>query len=433
MGMSAPVGSIAPRGLPGPIGAANDNFPIGGYRPPANDNFPGVGRPIPPARGRGGVGLGLGAAMGAFAVGYSIGYWIFSTTANPNHSGWGLIAECLGDRPLEFMGINPLYCGPLVSVTPGGIIEDPTSWSINWYSNYPDADYPYRLAQRWGKTKPYPYNGEPHPDIPLLVRQVVPLPYAPGFENPTPFPWSPGWRNASPRPYFPPVPVPVPDPYAPGEPVPPGPVPNKPPRPQPQPEPEPGPVPVPVVPPVPVRPPLPRPGPRPSPNPPPAPDEPPVVHVLPSAPPSRPPPRTRERKFVVGFPAGVALTWVNDITEVRDFVDALESGLPFEDRAKPVWVPGGDKWNWVRVAHKTASGKTYYTWERQLGHYRPPTLQEQAQAIYQNIDNMQWDTAFGALLTEQAKDMFYGRLGRITAGANRRRGMPGGIALGPAF
>ena len=118
----------------------------------------------------------------------------------------------------------------------------------------------------------------------------------------------------------------------------------------------------------------------------------------------RPPgPRTKERKFALTV-SGVGRLILGHVTEGIDTIQAIYDALPLKLRQR-LW--------------------------RMNGNYMSPL--DKALAIYRYINDIDPQKAVENLVYEQIEDYVYGRLGRITAEANKRRGFPGGLELGPAL
>lgn len=113
----------------------------------------------------------------------------------------------------------------------------------------------------------------------------------------------------------------------------------------------------------------------------------------------RPPPKgTKEKKLAVAI-GGVGADIVNWLSEGVDAANAVWDAMP----------------DWFKKAHR---GKG---------------LAERMQLLYNNLDLLDTNQALWNLLNEQGKDKYYAMWGKLTAKANRKRGMPGGLALGPAL
>ena len=102
--------------------------------------------------------------------------------------------------------------------------------------------------------------------------------------------------------------------------------------------------------------------------------------------PRRPPPAgTKERKFVFAPHAASAVVRIfGGITEIGDFVDSLYFAIP---------------------KHLRPQGKQKLT--------------AKMQAIYDHFWSMDFNKAVQNLVENEAKDRFYGKLGKLTAQANR--------------
>lgn len=107
--------------------------------------------------------------------------------------------------------------------------------------------------------------------------------------------------------------------------------------------------------------------------------------------------RGKEKKFAVAIGGRLARA-VNLISEASDWSDCLNASLP----------PG------TRLPGSAGSAKHVENW-------------------YANLDKMDLGAFLTCAAANEAEDRFFGKLGRITGRANRNRGKPGGIALGPAL
>lgn len=294
-----------------------------------------------------------------------------SYMARPNIAispGWHLAADC-ANGPGNFMGsfADPVYCGPLVAEpTPGGILGDPTSYNIKFYQFHPELGLgEWRFHELWSAVRWDGLHLFPAPDV---VYDVAAMPL------PDPWPWNIGWRAARTRVGWQyPLENSVLEPDV---------------RPQPRPR---------------------------------------VPDVTVSFPPVTPQPPGKGRKEVklqaVGRLAGLGWAAANIASELVDFIQALNKGLPPALRAKPVWVSGGSEWNWTRGL----SGQ----WHKEKGYYRAPTPQEVASNIYDHWDQMNWGTALGAVAQNEVQDRLFGTLGRYMKKASVRSGRPIGYGAGP--
>lgn len=125
-----------------------------------------------------------------------------------------------------------------------------------------------------------------------------------------------------------------------------------------------------------------------------------------------PPPGVKERKFVLAIGNKGPARIVNFIGEGPDIADCLHSALPKALQA-------------ARVAQYDSRSGNHYT--------RKASIWEKSKAVYENFDSIDIGAALACLAANQAEDNFYGRVGRLTGRANRRRGFSGGVALGPAL
>ena len=137
----------------------------------------------------------------------------------------------------------------------------------------------------------------------------------------------------------------------------------------------------------------------------------PVPRPEPEAPPVRPRPPgkgTKERKFVlaIGQRSLVGLG-VNLVTESLDVLNCLNDSLPRKYRPTP-HVDGKGKW------HRA-------------------TPQQIAYNLYLHHDKIDPVALLQCMIANQVEDYAIGKLGQLTAKANRRRGRMHGFALGPAL
>ena len=118
----------------------------------------------------------------------------------------------------------------------------------------------------------------------------------------------------------------------------------------------------------------------------------------------RPPSKhTKERKFAITI-SGIGRLIVNGATETMDAVQSLYDALPASLRARLF---------------------------REHGGYMSPL--DKAEAVYRYINEIDGQKAVQNLIYNEIEDRIIGRLGRTVAAANRRRGSPGGLQLGPAL
>lgn len=124
----------------------------------------------------------------------------------------------------------------------------------------------------------------------------------------------------------------------------------------------------------------------------------------------------RDKKvLVVAFPPGTLKKIVGGITEGMDLVSCLHAGLPALYQAQAKYHPKAER--------------------RLGGHGRKvePSLQRKFDAVWRNLDRINVGNAIYECAKEQAKDIFYGRLGRTSAKLSRRAGFSHGFQLGPAL
>lgn len=125
------------------------------------------------------------------------------------------------------------------------------------------------------------------------------------------------------------------------------------------------------------------------------------VRPNPGVRPYRPEPPGRyvkEQKFALAVP-GAAATLLSWLTEGLDAFHGVYRALP----------------EWFRYEHRYATGA------------------ERAMLLYENFHLVDPAQALWNILSDQGKDRYWAMWGQLTAKANRRRGMPGGLALGPAL
>ena len=118
-------------------------------------------------------------------------------------------------------------------------------------------------------------------------------------------------------------------------------------------------------------------------------------------PPALPKKEEKEKKFIIRGPLRSAL---NFFTETGDVVDCLFKALPSGVRAK-----------------------AYDFYDGRLG------KGAKAMWAYDYFDSLDWLTFSTCAVENSVEDYVYGRLGRFTAEANRRRGNLAGLEVGPAL
>ena len=125
------------------------------------------------------------------------------------------------------------------------------------------------------------------------------------------------------------------------------------------------------------------------------------------------PPRagTKERKQVLAIRGAVAFVF-NGVTESLDALNCAHSALPKSLQKKPRYDP------------------TRYNGQ---GGYRRATPQEIAAQVYKHFDQVDVAALMSCLVQNHFEDMAIGKLGKITAKANRKRGNFAGLAFGPAL
>lgn len=280
---------------------ANDNRPLRA----ANDNLPGSfkpARPYGPRPASFGYRPGISPALLVYSQlqsrleGWALyefqqllrGITYIGAPNVNNSPGWHKTADC-ANGPGNFMGsfADPVYCGPIPEPSPGGILEDPTSYNIKFYQFHPELGVgEWRFHELWSAVK---WDGVTLYPPPAVVYDVAAMPL------PSPWPWNKGWRQGAKVGWssllenVDPVPTPrTPTVRTPGVTV----------------------------------------------------DFPPVVY--------RPPGKGRKEVKLSGGGGLAGLGWAaaNIASEIGDFVTALEKGLPAKLRAHPVWQPGGSEFNW---------------------------------------------------------------------------------------
>ena len=107
---------------------------------------------------------------------------------------------------------------------------------------------------------------------------------------------------------------------------------------------------------------------------------------------------------MVAIAGGAASVALNIVTESMDAAVAIYNALPW----------------WLRRQ----------LWKEHGGYMSP---WDKAMAVYENFAQLNLADALRNLAMEQLEDKAYGKLGRVAADANRRRGSPGGLNLGPAL
>lgn len=120
--------------------------------------------------------------------------------------------------------------------------------------------------------------------------------------------------------------------------------------------------------------------------------------------PAPPPKGTKERKLVLAV-GGKLARIIGEVSEVGDYIESFYNALPQALRTK-LWLANG---------------------RRKLGAWA------QAVAVYENFDQVNDWQLISNLIANEIEDRAYGKLGQITAKANRRRGAAGGLTLGPAL
>lgn len=104
----------------------------------------------------------------------------------------------------------------------------------------------------------------------------------------------------------------------------------------------------------------------------------------------------------------------NVLGETQDWAEAFYEALP-EDLRKQLERDG-----------EVDKVKT-----RQRGYSRKP--QDMMWAVWNHWDKLDWSKVIQNIAWNQLEDAAYGRLGKVVGKANRARGAPAGITLGPAL
>lgn len=383
-----------PAGLPRP---ANDNWrgPIRSwpYGRPANDN--GTGEPPVPgqraakARAKKLLGIALNPAnyiagwiwgnfQGLDPIGYSLAY----PGESPFGHGWSLASSCRTyTNYTHVFSAGSIFCGPLGNPsTPEGvnytITEQPTQYVHRWEfltyrePNVADPNFGndpvWRFYRRWFHQftlpKSNPDAGNPQ-ELPSTVHTpvnpvygVAALPHPALRPNFRPYPDKVGFEGPAPQPRV-------------------------------RPQPWVNPWPTPDLPPFPRH----RPGPT---------------------RPSRPPPRTKERKStltVTGTPVGWAL---NVVTESLDVLNCAYKSMPKSKQIPPRWDPSrhGGQGGWRRASP-----------------------QQIAMHVYANAAHISVANFVRCLMENQVEDYLIGKIGQLTRSANQRSAQFAGFAFGPAL
>lgn len=126
----------------------------------------------------------------------------------------------------------------------------------------------------------------------------------------------------------------------------------------------------------------------------------------------RPPARTKEVKAALTIRGTIVDRIMGTVTESLDMLNCAHSALPFRYQAKGRYDPGryGGQGGWRR-----------YTPQRQAHH------------VYTHWDKIDVGAFIQCVIENQVEDYLIGRLGQLTAKANRRRGAFAGSAFGPAL
>lgn len=138
--------------------------------------------------------------------------------------------------------------------------------------------------------------------------------------------------------------------------------------------------------------------------------------VLPVDLPTKPGPRTRERKPKSGGGAALTLTSrfakraMHYVTETGDVVDAIYDAIP-EDKQIPVNRKGADG-TWVK-----------------------PSLSDKVRHIYENMDNVDWDMAWANVVVNNMVDSVIGKTSNQTMSNLKNAGWKfgAGVGTGPAL
>lgn len=134
-------------------------------------------------------------------------------------------------------------------------------------------------------------------------------------------------------------------------------------------------------------------------------------------------PRKKEKERKVRFKGSAVLGHLlNGVTEGLDSLMCVHKGLPPKLRAHPKWEAGGE-WNW-----------RWYPggWRKERGKYRAPTAQEDAMAIYKNINDLDIGKVLHCLTANEIEDTLFGILGgAVKKGSRTKPGGVGGWSTGP--
>lgn len=114
-----------------------------------------------------------------------------------------------------------------------------------------------------------------------------------------------------------------------------------------------------------------------------------------------PPKKDKEQKFIM---QGRFWQMVNLATEAGDVADCMFSALPGQTKARTYGEYGGRLGKWAK-----------------------------AQTAYDNWGSINWTKVASCMYANALEDAAYGRLGRFTGRANRRRGNLAGLGVGPAL
>jgi len=157
--------------------------------------------------------------------------------------------------------------------------------------------------------------------------------------------------------------------------------------------------------------------------------------------PTRPGPRTKERKIRGARAIFLAGQAMNAVTETGDFVEAMYDAIDKDcakraggSASKTVWKPG------YNVGHMGEDGKNWRWkpgrgWAREVGYYVPVGLQQQMEAVYRYADCIDVEKALINVIENQIEDAVLGSVNTNKASKNRRPHgrLPVGFELGPAL
>ena len=156
--------------------------------------------------------------------------------------------------------------------------------------------------------------------------------------------------------------------------------------------------------------------------------------------PSRPGRGEKERK-VTGPLARAMLGLRNaygGLTEVGDLIDVLHDAIDPKcgKKARLKWDPTKPGLASDGKSYRRVFNGKYWTWTRERGAYRAPSLADKAQAIYNNIGCIDVAAAVAGYVENEIEDRILGALGNKAKREAKRRGsgpFPRGFEFGPAL